>query len=60
METISPPDERRCERCGRVERWDDAAGTWVAAAVDGTRQRGEAHCVHEWNITAAYNPLNGE
>lgn len=60
MESISPPNERRCERCGRVEHWEDTAGTWVAAEVDGTPQRGEAHCVHEWDITAAYNPIEGE
>jgi hypothetical protein len=54
METVSPPDERRCERCGRVERWDEEQETWVAAETDGT-----PHCVHEWDITGTYNPLDG-
>ncbi len=57
MDGIAPPNERRCERCGRVEHWDDSVGTWVAAAHNGTHHRGEPHCVHEWNITGSYNPL---
>jgi hypothetical protein len=53
MVRIEPPKERRCERCGRVETWDKEAGTWVAHAAD----RGEAHCVHIWDITGSYNPI---
>lgn len=53
MVTIDPPDHRRCERCGRVETWDEEAGTWVAHTAD----RGRAHCVHVWDITGSYNPI---
>lgn len=60
MTTIVPPVRRTCERCGRVERWDDDRPAWVAATVDGEKRRGEPHCVHEWDITGTYNPLEGE
>jgi len=53
MVTVDPPERRRCERCGRVERWDGRV--WVAAG-----QAGSPHCVHEWDITGSYNPLADE
>ena len=53
MVRIDPPERRRCERCGRVERWDGRA--WAAAG-----QVGSPHCIHEWDITASYNPLAGD
>jgi hypothetical protein len=60
METVSPPEERRCERCGRVEQWDDETGTWVATGTGEERRYGTPHCVHEWNITGTYNPIETE
>jgi len=59
MTPIEPPRERRCERCGRQETWEEQRETWVADGEDGPRARGEPHCVHVWNITGTYNPLSG-
>ena len=53
MIRIVPPDERECERCGRVEAWDDDRGVW-AASGDAT---GNAHCLHEWDINGSYSPV---
>ncbi|WP_201289225.1 HEWD family protein [Halovenus carboxidivorans] len=52
MVTIDPPTERTCERCGRVERWDEDSQTFVADDEKGT-----PHCLHEWDINGQYNPL---
>lgn len=60
MSLITPPDERECLRCGRIEEWDDDNTVWVAATVDGEPQRGARHCVHEWNVTGTYNPITPE
>lgn len=57
MAEVVPPTERKCERCGRRDVWDEASETWVAT-VD--RLTGEPHCVHEWDITGNYNPFEGE
>jgi hypothetical protein len=54
---IVPPTRRRCERCGRVDVWDDAVDNWVIAESDGTRQVGDKHCIHEWDINGQYNPI---
>jgi hypothetical protein len=51
---LQPPRERVCERCGRHDVWSDERGTWVAASDD---ERGNAHCVHAWDITGTYNPV---
>lgn len=57
MTTITPPNERTCTRCGRTEVWDEQAETWVAAEVDGTRRVGTPHCLHVWDISGSYNPI---
>lgn len=56
MVEIDPPTERHCERCGRQEVWSEKRSSWV---VDGDAEeaRGRAHCLHDWNINGAYNPL---
>ena len=59
METITPPRERECNRCGRQDVWDDTTETWVAATVDGERRRGIPHCLHEWDIDGTYSPVTG-
>ncbi|MFC6732777.1 MULTISPECIES: HEWD family protein [unclassified Haladaptatus] len=56
-ETIVPPRERTCERCGRHDVWDDATENWRIATVDGTKAAGNAHCIHEWDINGTYNPF---
>lgn len=58
MASIIPPERRACERCGRVDEWDDEKETWVAAVAGGSKQRGRPHCLHEWDITGTYNPLS--
>jgi hypothetical protein len=59
MEGVTPPTRRRCERCGRVDRWDDDTETWVAVEADERDRHGEPHCVHEWNVTGSYSPVDG-
>jgi hypothetical protein len=56
MTVIDPPTERECERCGRKEVWDEQRQTFVAAS-DDEKDRGAAHCLHEWDINGTYNPL---
>jgi hypothetical protein len=58
--TIVPPERRRCERCGRVDVWDETAEKWVIAEPDGDRQVGNRHCIHEWDINGQYNPVAGK
>lgn len=57
---IVPPTKRTCERCGRTDVWDEAAQNWVIADVDGERQVGNKHCIHEWDINGQYNPIEGK
>jgi len=59
METVVPPSERTCERCGRQDVWDDEQETWVVADRDGNPRRGKPHCLHEWDISGTYNPIDG-
>lgn len=57
MTRIDPPTERECERCGRREIWDATAGVWRAVEEDGDAVTGQAHCLHDWDINGAYNPI---
>jgi hypothetical protein len=57
MTTVTPPEERECERCGRRDVWDEETDTWVIETVDGDKRVGNPHCLHEWNITGEYNPF---
>lgn len=57
METVVPPTERECERCGRRDVWDESRQTWAIAEVDGEKQFGHAQCIHDWDINGTYNPL---
>ncbi|MFB6109950.1 MAG: HEWD family protein [Halodesulfurarchaeum sp.] len=52
-DSIRYPETRRCLRCDRVERWDEADGTW---RVDG--EVGKVYCVHTWDITGSFNPVS--
>lgn len=56
---IVPPTERTCELCGRRDIWDKTIENWVIATQDGERQVGNKHCIHEWDITGKYNPIEG-
>ena len=57
-EQLHPPDERTCERCGRQDVWDDASGHWRIVEADGEKLAGDPFCVHEWDVTATYNPFH--
>lgn len=54
---LRPPTERTCERCGRRDVWDDDAGHWTIAVENGERESGDPFCLHEWDVTATYNPF---
>jgi hypothetical protein len=54
---LTPPTERVCERCDRVDRWDEDVRTWRIAEVDGEKAVGNPHCLHEWDINGTYNPF---
>ncbi len=51
------PTRRECERCGRVERWDDTEATWKIATEDGEKQVGNPYCIHEWDINGRFVPF---
>jgi hypothetical protein len=55
MTVIDPPAERRCQRCGREEVWDDGAVKWVEAP--DADDSGWPHCLHEWDINGTYRPV---
>ena len=51
--TITPPEERTCELCGRKERWDEEADGWRIADDPGN-----VYCIHEWDINGTFVPLD--
>jgi len=57
MAELQPPTERTCERCGRRDRWDEGTGHWTIVVDDGEKRAGDPHCIHEWDVTAEYNPF---
>ncbi|WP_302080887.1 HEWD family protein [Salinibaculum rarum] len=58
MSEVVPPEERVCERCGRMDVWSEREQKWVVAESDGEPQHGQPHCLHEWDINGAYNPFS--
>jgi len=58
MTLITSPIERTCERCGRRDVWDDTDSTWRIEVEDGTKQSGDPHCLHEWDINGTFNPVD--
>lgn len=54
---LTPPTERTCERCGREDAWDDEVGNWQIVDEGGERHAGDPFCLHEWDVTAEYNPF---
>lgn len=52
MTTLTQPNVRTCERCGRSERWDDDAESW---RIDDSV--GEPLCIHEWDINGSFDPF---
>jgi hypothetical protein len=59
--TLRTPTERTCERCGRIEVWEEEAGTWRLAVDEaGTPQTvGSPYCIHEWDINGTFAPFEG-
>ncbi|WP_167599418.1 HEWD family protein [Halorussus marinus] len=53
MAELDPPTKRECHRCGRREVWDADAANWTIANGNA----GEPFCIHEWDITGAYQPV---
>lgn len=54
---LRTPDDRTCERCGREELWDEDDGVWRIAVEDGERVVGDTYCIHEWDITGEFTPI---
>ncbi|AFO58269.1 hypothetical protein NJ7G_3048 [Natrinema sp. J7-2] len=52
------PTVRICESCGRGERWDERLEAWQLARDDGEKQVGNPHCIHEWDITGTFTPVD--
>jgi hypothetical protein len=58
--TLRTPTKRTCERCGRVERWDQTKETWYVAETDGEKQVGSPYCIHEWDINGTFAPFEDD
>lgn len=50
-EVLRTPESRFCERCGRVERYEEDVGGWQA--IDA----GDVYCIHEWDIDGKFVPV---
>jgi hypothetical protein len=55
---VRKPTVRVCEQCGRSEQWDSGVDAWQLVREDGTKQIGNPHCIHEWDITGTFNPIS--
>lgn len=55
--SLRTPDDRTCELCGRKEQWDEAVGAWRIVVEDGERIVGDGYCIHEWDITGEFSPI---
>jgi len=54
---LRTPEDRTCERCGREETWDEADRVWRIVREDGERVVGDPYCIHEWDITGEFTPI---
>jgi len=54
---LRTPEERTCERCGREERWDEDDRVWRIVREDGEPKVGDVYCIHEWDITGTFTPI---
>lgn len=54
--TLRRPKQRTCERCGRVEQWNDRTESWEISD-DAT---GSIYCIHEWDINGQFVPYDRE
>ncbi|SDX87047.1 HEWD family protein [Halobellus clavatus] len=60
--TLKSPTERTCERCGRIEVWDESIATWRLTNEDDESDRdvGSPYCIHEWDINGSFVPFEDE
>ncbi len=58
MRRLQTPKRRECERCGRREIWE--SGGWRVEEVAGVEQTGSTFCIHEWDITGDFSPVERE
>ncbi|MFB6251290.1 MAG: HEWD family protein [Halobellus sp.] len=60
--TLKSPTERTCERCGRIEVWNEDDATWRLAGEDRGTERtvGSPYCIHEWDINGSFVPFEDE
>ncbi|ELY72463.1 MULTISPECIES: HEWD family protein [Natrinema] len=55
---VRKPTARICESCGRGEQWDERLEAWQIARDGGEKQVGNPHCIHEWDITGTFTPVD--
>lgn len=55
-DSIRTPSERTCQDCGREEHWDDDAENWRVT----DEAVGNPHCIHTWDITGSFTPVEKE
>ncbi|SEQ32165.1 HEWD family protein [Natrinema salaciae] len=55
---VRKPTARICEACGRGEQWDDDLEAWQIARDGDRKQVGNPHCIHEWDITGTFKPVD--
>lgn len=55
--TLRTPEERTCERCGREEYWDAEDRVWRIVREDDEVRAGDPYCIHEWDITGEFSPI---
>lgn len=58
IDIIQRPEERTCEKCGRVECWNDEEIVWEIAMTGGERAVGSVYCIHEWDINGTFVPID--
>ncbi len=51
---LRKPTSRVCERCRRLESWDENQDCWQLAAAEDV---GDPHCIHEWDINGTFYPF---
>ncbi|WP_253738944.1 HEWD family protein [Halohasta salina] len=54
--TLRRPKGRTCERCGRVEQWNDQVDSWEIT----DDAAGSVYCIHEWDINGQFVPYDSD
>ena len=50
---IRAPSERECLECGRRESWNADLAAWRVPA----NEVGEVSCIHDWDVTGEFTPV---